>query len=102
MTDDIFSCKILALFNNLGAQGVKRISPTTSFGTGLCRSTIQSSLYQGAGQIAEQAGYFDAAGKLGQAAFTYGKIGGPSGGGGGGGSTSSGTTSYSTPNFATA
>jgi hypothetical protein len=38
---------------------------------------IQASLYEGAGQIAEQAGYFDAAGKLGQAAFTYGKIGGP-------------------------
>jgi hypothetical protein len=38
---------------------------------------IQANLYEGAGQIAEQAGYFDAAGKLGQAAFTYGKIGGP-------------------------
>jgi hypothetical protein len=36
---------------------------------------IQSSLYQGAGQIAEQAGYFDAAGKLGQAAFMGSKIG---------------------------
>jgi len=30
---------IMAKFNNLGAQGVKRISPTTSFGTGLRRST---------------------------------------------------------------
>jgi hypothetical protein len=42
---------------------------------------IQSSLYQGAGQIAEQAGYFEAAGKLGQAASMGSKIGGPSGGG---------------------
>lgn len=38
---------------------------------------IQASLYQGAGQIAEQAGYFDAAGKLGSAAFQFAKIGGP-------------------------
>jgi hypothetical protein len=38
---------------------------------------IQATLYEGAGKIAEQAGYFDAVGKLGQAAFTYGKIGGP-------------------------
>ena len=38
---------------------------------------IQSSLYQGAGQIAEQAGYFDAAGKLGSAAFQFAKLGGP-------------------------
>jgi hypothetical protein len=36
---------------------------------------IQSSLYQGAGQIAEQAGYFDAAGKLGSAGFMYAKMG---------------------------
>jgi hypothetical protein len=38
---------------------------------------IQSSLYQGAGQIAEQAGYFDAAGKLGSAGMSYAKLGGP-------------------------
>ena len=38
---------------------------------------IQSSLYQGAGQIAEQAGYFDAAGKLGSAGFQFAKLGGP-------------------------
>lgn len=37
---------------------------------------IQSSLYEAAGQTAEQAGYFDAAGKLGSAAFMYSKIGG--------------------------
>jgi hypothetical protein len=36
---------------------------------------IQASLYQGAGQTAEQAGYFDAAGKLGQAAYMGSKIG---------------------------
>jgi len=36
---------------------------------------IQSSLYQGAGQTAEQAGYFDAAGKLGSAGFMYAKMG---------------------------
>ena len=40
---------------------------------------IQASLYEGAGQIAEQAGYFDAAGKLGSAGFMYAKIGGPPG-----------------------
>jgi len=38
---------------------------------------IQASLYEGAGQIAERAGYFDAAGKLGSAAFMGSKIGGP-------------------------
>jgi len=43
---------------------------------------IQSSLYQGAGQIAEQAGYFDAFGKLGSAGMSYAKLGGkPSDGG---------------------
>ncbi len=43
---------------------------------------IQSSLYQGAGQIAEQAGYFEAAGKLGSAGFQFAKLGSaPSGGG---------------------
>jgi hypothetical protein len=35
---------------------------------------IQASLYEGAGQIAEQAGYFDAAGKLGSAAYMGSKI----------------------------
>jgi hypothetical protein len=42
---------------------------------------IQASLYRGAGQIAEQAGYFDAFGKLGSAGMTYAKIGGPTDGG---------------------
>jgi hypothetical protein len=37
---------------------------------------IQATLYEGAGQIAEQAGYFEAAGKLGQAASMGSKIGG--------------------------
>ena len=47
---------------------------------------IQATLYESAGQIAEQAGYFEAAGKLGQAAFMGSKLGGaPSGGGGFGG-----------------
>ncbi len=36
---------------------------------------IQASLYRGAGQIAEQAGYFDAAGKLGSAGFQFAKLG---------------------------
>ena len=36
---------------------------------------IQATLYEGAGQIAEQAGYFEAAGKLGQAAAGSSKIG---------------------------
>jgi hypothetical protein len=50
---------------------------------------IQASLYEDAGATAERTGYFDAAGKLGQAAASYGSMGGaPSGGGsayGGGG-----------------
>jgi hypothetical protein len=36
---------------------------------------IQASLYRGAGQIAEQAGYFDAFGKLGSAGMSYAKLG---------------------------
>lgn len=44
---------------------------------------IQASLYETAGTTAEQTGYFDAAGKLGMAALSYGTLGGkPSGGGG--------------------
>lgn len=39
-------------------------------------SLIQSSLYQQAGTTAEQTGYFDAFGKLGFAAATYGQMGG--------------------------
>ena len=47
---------------------------------------IQASLYETAGTTAEQTGYFDAAGKLGMAAASYGSMGGaPSGGGGTGG-----------------
>jgi hypothetical protein len=41
---------------------------------------IQASLYEGAGQIAEQAGYFDAAGKLGSAGLSYARIGSAPGG----------------------
>lgn len=37
---------------------------------------IQATLYENAGEMAEKAGYFDAAGKLGMAAGTYGKMGG--------------------------
>ena len=47
---------------------------------------IQASLYEDAGATAERTGYFDAAGKLGMAAASYGSMGGaPSGGGGSGG-----------------
>jgi hypothetical protein len=47
---------------------------------------IQASLYEDAGATAERTGYFNAAGKLGMAAASYGSMGGaPSGGGGGGG-----------------
>ena len=47
---------------------------------------IQASLYEDAGATAERTGYFDAAGKLGMAAASYGSMGGaPSGGGGTGG-----------------
>jgi hypothetical protein len=47
-------------------------------------SLIQASLYEQAGQTAERTGYFDAAGKLGMAALTYGQMGGAQSGGGGG------------------
>lgn len=36
---------------------------------------IQATLYESAGKTAERAGYFDAAGKLGMAAFNYSKVG---------------------------
>ena len=38
---------------------------------------IQATLYESAGRTAEQAGYFDAAAKLGMAATSYSKLGGP-------------------------
>jgi len=63
---------------------------------------IQASLYRGAGQIAEQAGYFDAAGKLGSAGFQFAKMGSAPSGGGSSGSSGGGGTMQSTPNFATA
>lgn len=37
---------------------------------------IQASLYESAGTTAERTGYFNAAGKLGMAALTYGSMGG--------------------------
>jgi hypothetical protein len=37
---------------------------------------IQSTLYESAGRTAERAGYFDAAGKLASASFSYSKMGG--------------------------
>ena len=36
---------------------------------------IQATLYESAGKTAERASYFDAAGKLGMAAFSYGQLG---------------------------
>jgi len=63
---------------------------------------IQASLYRGAGQIAEQAGYFDAFGKLGSAGMSYAKLGSAPSGGGSSGSSGGGGTMQSTPNFATA
>lgn len=39
-------------------------------------SLIQASLYEQAGETALRTGYFNAAGKLGMAALTYGQIGG--------------------------
>lgn len=39
-------------------------------------SLIQASLYEQAGATAERTGYFNAAGKLGMAALTYGSMGG--------------------------
>ncbi len=41
-------------------------------------SLIQASLYEQAGATAERTGYFNAAGKLGMAALTYGSLGGAS------------------------
>jgi hypothetical protein len=51
---------------------------------------IQATLYEGAGQIAERAGTFDAIGKIGQAFMLGSKIGGPPG-------TEAPVTDYSTP-----
>jgi hypothetical protein len=51
---------------------------------------IQANLYEGAGQIAEQAGYFDAAGKLGQGMMMMSSIGGAP-------KTAAPVTDYSTP-----
>jgi hypothetical protein len=51
---------------------------------------IQATLYEGAGQIAEQAGYFDAAGKLGQGMMMMSSIGGAP-------KTAAPVTDYSTP-----
>ena len=53
-------------------------------------SLIQASLYEQAGATAERTGYFNAAGKLGMAALTYGSSGGAPG-------TSAPVTDYSTP-----
>lgn len=55
-------------------------------------SLIQASLYEQAGATAERTGYFNAAGKLGMAALTYGAIGGAESGA----LPVSSTTGYST------
>ncbi len=52
-------------------------------------SLIQASLYDQAGVTAERTGYFNAAGKLGMAALTYGSLGG--------GQSPAPVTDYSTP-----
>lgn len=55
-------------------------------------SLIQASLYEQAGATAERTGYFNAAGKLGMAALTYGTLGGAESGA----LPVSSTTGYST------
>lgn len=54
-------------------------------------SLIQASLYEQAGATAERTGYFEAFGKVGMAAFTYGALGGAESG-----LPVSSTTGYST------
>jgi hypothetical protein len=63
-------------------KGGKEFAFAMGSADGVRRSgLIQATLYESAGKTAERAGYFDAAGKLGMAAGTYGKMGSaPSGG----------------------
>jgi hypothetical protein len=68
-------------------RGGKEFAFTLSASEGQRRNgLIQASLYEDAGATALRTGYFDAAGKLGMAAASYGSLGGaPSSGGGTGG-----------------
>lgn len=77
------SAALVQTINN--TRGGKEFAFALSNSDGSRRnSLIQASLYEQAGTTAEQTGYFDAAGKLGMAALTYGQMGSaPSGGGGG-------------------
>ena len=64
------SAGLIQSINN--TRGGKEFAFTLSAAEGQRRNgLIQASLYQDAGATAERTGYFDAAGKLGQAAATY-------------------------------
>jgi hypothetical protein len=68
------SAGLIQAVNN--TRGGKEFMFALGTSDGVRRSgLIQATLYESAGKSAEQAGYFDAAGKLAMAAATYGKIG---------------------------
>ena len=68
------SAALVQAVNN--TRGGKEFAFALSNADGTRRnSLIQASLYEQAGKTAEQTGYFNAAGKLGMAALTYGQIG---------------------------
>jgi hypothetical protein len=68
------SAGLIQAVNN--TKGGKEFMFAMGSSDGIRRSgLIQATLYENAGRTAERAGYFDAAGKLGMAAGTYGKMG---------------------------
>jgi hypothetical protein len=68
------SAGLIQAVNN--TKGGKEFMFAMGNSDGIRRSgLIQATLYENAGRTAERAGYFDAAGKLGMAAGTYGKMG---------------------------
>lgn len=81
-----------ALVQNINnTRGGKEFAFALANADGARRSSlIQASLYEQAGKTAEQTGYFNAAGKLGMAAFTFGQLGGAP-------STPAPVVDYSTP-----
>jgi hypothetical protein len=69
------SSGLIQAVNN--TKGGKEFAFAMGTSDGVRRSgLIQATLYESAGDTAEKAGYFDAAGKLGMAATSYSKIGG--------------------------
>lgn len=74
------SAQLIQTVNN--TRGGKEFAFALSGAEGQRRNgLIQASLYEDAGSTALRTGYFDAAGKIGMAAVSYGTLGGkPSGG----------------------